>query len=69
MKEIEGCAHLYIKNGKPVRLITHLSELPKDGIAHLKGDKIYSDDEFKESHPQDISEFSIADPGIIISDF
>lgn len=69
MKEIEGCAHLYIKNGKPTKLITHLSELPEDGVVHLKGSKIYSDIEFKESHPHDISELDIKENGIIISDY
>jgi len=69
MKEIKGCAHLYMQNGKPIRLITHLSKLPKNGVVHLKGSKIYSDNEFKSSHPQDTSEFTITDSGIIISDF
>lgn len=69
MKEIEGCAHLYMKDGKPVRIITHLSELPENGVVHLKGSKIYSNDEFKSSHPQDESEFGVKDEGIIISDF
>lgn len=69
MKEIKGCAHLYFKNGKPIRLITHLSDVPKDGVIHLKGRKMYDDEEFKKSHPQDISEFNITENGIIISDF
>lgn len=69
MKEIEGCAHLYMKNGEPVRLITHLSELPKDGVVHLKGSKMYSNKEFKNSHPQDVSEFGVTEEGIILSDF
>lgn len=68
-KEIEGCAHLYFESGRPTKLITHLSELPKDGVVHLKGSKIYTDEEFKESHPQDVSEFEIKEKGIIISDF
>lgn len=49
MKKIKGCAHLYFKNGKPIRLITHLSDTPKDGVVHLKSSKMYSDEEFKES--------------------
>lgn len=69
MKEIKGCAHLYFKNGQPARLITHLEELPLDGVVHLKGDKIYSETEFKNSHPQDVSEFDVKDFGIVISDY
>lgn len=68
-KEIEGCAHLYFENGRPIRLITHLSDIPTDGVVHLKGSKIYTEEEFKESHPQDITEFEIREQGIIISDF
>jgi hypothetical protein len=33
--------------------ITHLNNLPKNGVVHLKGDKIYSIKEFKESHKRD----------------
>jgi len=69
MKEIKGCAHLYMKDGKPVRLITHLSDILENGVVHLKGSRIYSDEEFKQSHPQDVSEFEIEESGIIISDF
>jgi len=69
MKEINGCAHLYFEDGKPTKLITHLSELPKNGVIHLKSDKIYSDEEFKKSHPQDIAEFDIENNGIVISDY
>lgn len=69
MKEIKGCVHLYMKDGKPVRVVTHLEELPENGVVHLKSGKIFSDKEFKASHPQDVEEFELQDEGIIISDF
>ena len=69
MKQIKGCAHLYIKDGKPIRLITHLEEFPQNGVVHLNNGKIYSNEEFKESHPQDVSEFEVREEGILISDF
>jgi hypothetical protein len=53
VKEIEGCTHLIIHNGKVVNVFTHLSKIPKNGVVHLKGDKIYSIKEFKASHKRD----------------
>lgn len=52
-KEVKGCVHLIIKNGKVINVFTHLNKIPKNGVIHLKGDKIYSIKEFKESHPRD----------------
>ncbi len=68
-KEIEGCVHLIIKDGKVVNVFTHLSELPKDGVVHLKGHKIYSFEEFKKSHPLDHDELNKKDERVIISTF
>lgn len=53
MKEVKGCTHLIVKNGKIVNVFTHLNNLPKNGVVHLKGDKIYTFKEFKENHPRD----------------
>jgi DUF917 family protein len=53
VKNIEGCTHLIIRNGKIVNIFTHLNRLPKNGVVHLKGDKIYSFKEFKISHKND----------------
>ncbi|MFA5777402.1 MAG: hypothetical protein WC906_03115 [Parcubacteria group bacterium] len=69
MKKIKGCVHLIVRNGKIEKVITHLSELPKNGIVHLKGDKTYSFTEFKKSHPNDDEELKMKKKGIIISDF
>lgn len=68
-KKVEGCTHLIIRNGKIVNVVTHLSALPENGVVHLKGDKIYTFDEFKESHINDHSELEIEEEGIIISDY
>lgn len=54
--KIKGCVHLVVKNKKIISVITHLNKIPKNGIIHLKGDKIYSVEEFEKSHPRDHSE-------------
>lgn len=53
VKKIDGCTHLILKNGKIINVFTHLKKLPKNGVVHLKDGKIYSIEEFKESHPRD----------------
>ena len=68
-KKVKGCVHLIIKNGKIVNAFTHLSNLPKNGVVHLEGDKIYSMDEFKKSHPNDHSELKEHRTKIVIGDF
>lgn len=52
-KKIKGCTHLIIRNGKIVNVFTHLSDFPKNGVIHLKGDKIYSIEGFKKTHSRD----------------
>lgn len=68
-KQIDGCTHLIIRDGKVINVITHLSDLPENGVVHLKGDKIYTFDEFKESHIHDHDELIPNDELIIISDY
>jgi len=68
-KKVKGCTHLIIKNGKVINIYTHLSKVPKNGVIHLKGDKIYTIQEFKKSHPYDHSELKPKKEKIIISDF
>lgn len=68
-KEVKGCTHLIIREGKIVNVITHLSNLPKNGVVHLKGDKIYTFDEFRKSHSNDHDELLIKEEGIVISDY
>ncbi|HDL02407.1 MAG TPA: hypothetical protein ENH20_01070 [Candidatus Pacearchaeota archaeon] len=53
VKKVEGCTHLIIKNGEVVNVFTHLNKLPRNGVVHLKGDKVYSIKEFKKSHKRD----------------
>jgi hypothetical protein len=67
-KEVKGCTHLIIREGKIVNVITHLSNLPKNGVVHLKGDKVYTFDEFKTSHVNDHDEL-LMEEGIVISDY
>ena len=68
-KQIDGCTHLIVRDGKVVNVITHLSDLPKNGVVHLKGDKIYTFDEFKKSHVHDHDELIPNDELVIISDY
>lgn len=68
-KKVDGCTHLIIRDGKIVNVIIHLSDLPKNGVVHLKGDKIYTYDEFKKSHVHDHDELIQKEPQVIISDY
>lgn len=68
-KKVKGCTHIIIKNGNIMNIYTHLSKIPKNGVIHLKGDKIYSIKEFKKSHPHDHSELKPKREKIILSDF
>lgn len=68
-KEIEGCTHLIVRNGKIVNIFTHLSKIPKNGVIHLKGDKIYSIEEFKKSHKNNHNELKRNKKLINISQF
>ena len=68
-KKIYGCTHLIVRDGKIVNVITHLSYLPKNGVVHLKGDKLYTYKEFKKSHIHDHDELIPKKPQIIISDY
>lgn len=52
-KKIKGCVHLVFKKGKITNIVTHLDKIPKNGVIHAKGDKIYSIEEFKKSHKRD----------------
>lgn len=68
-KKIKGCTHLIIKDGKIINIFTHVSELPINGVVHLKADKIYSYSEFKKSHIHDHDELKAKKQKIIISDY
>lgn len=69
VKQVKGCTHLIIRNNKIVNVFTHLDKLPKNGIVHLKGDKIYSFKEFKDCHPLDHKELKPRKEKVIISTF
>ena len=69
VKNIKGCVHLVIKNRKVVNVFTHLNKIPNNGVIHLKGDKIYSTEEFKKSHKNDLAELKKHKLKIVISDF
>lgn len=56
MKRIKGCTHLIVNKGKIINVFTHLNNFPVNGVIHLKGDKIYSVEEFKKSHSKDHKE-------------
>lgn len=56
MKKVNGCTHLIINKGKITNVFTHLNIFPVNGVIHLKGDKIYSFEEFKKTHSKDHKE-------------
>ena len=60
-EKIEGCTHLILRDGKIVHVVTHLTHLPQNGVVHLKGDKIYTFDEFMTSHIHDHEELLPSD--------
>ena len=68
-KKIEGCVHLKVKNGRVVNVFTHLKKMPQNGIVHLKGDKIYTFNEFKKAHPFDQSELKNQKKKIVVSGY
>ena len=56
----KGCVHIHIKNGKTANIFSHLSGYPEDCVIHLKPDAVMTREEFKKSHPDDISELNTA---------
>ncbi len=68
-KKIEGCVHIIMRDGVPVNVFTHINKLPRNGVVHLRADKIYTFDEFKKSHTHDHKELSTKRKKIIISDY
>jgi hypothetical protein len=68
-KKVDGCVHLIFKDGQVVNVFTHLSKLPKNGVVHLKGDKIYTIEEFKKSHPRDHHELKKHKKKVNIGEF
>ncbi len=68
-KEVKGCVHLIFKKGQIVNIFTHLNKSPKNGVVHLKGDKIYTIEEFKNSHPRDHHELKKHKNKINIGEF
>ena len=69
MKKVKGCTHLIIKRGKIAKVVTHLNKIPKEGVIHLKGDEIYTINEFKKNHPKDSEELKVGKSKIIIGEF
>ncbi|MBU0466577.1 MAG: hypothetical protein KJ718_02150 [Nanoarchaeota archaeon] len=69
VKKVDGCVHIVMRKGKVVNVFTHLNELPKDGVVHLKGHKILSFKEFKKSHPIDHGELVPKKKKVVISSF
>jgi hypothetical protein len=68
-EKIEGCAHIIFKDGKPVNVFTHINKTPKNGVVHLKGDKIYTIEGFKKSHIFDKDELKGNKEKIVICEY
>ena len=56
----DGCVHVHVKNGVVVNILAHLTDLPRNGVIHLVPECTLSEDEFRETHPNDIDESRIA---------
>jgi hypothetical protein len=53
---IEGCVHIYVKNGKIINAFSYLMNLPDNCIIHLSPNAVFhTEEEFKKAHPYDIS--------------
>ena len=56
----KGCVHVQVRNGVVVNILAHLTDLPRNGVVHLVPECTLSEDEFVETHPNDVDELSIA---------
>lgn len=55
--EVDGCFHLRIENFKIKNAFSHMTGLfPENCVIHLKPEKVFTDEEFKKSHPKDSNE-------------
>lgn len=61
----EGCVHIHVKNGKISNIFSHISEIPNNGVIHLKPEMDLTLKEFKESHPFDENELYVEFEGRI----
>ena len=49
--EIEGCVHIYVKNGELINAFSHLTKFPENCIIHLSPDAVFhTEEEFKKDH-------------------
>lgn len=62
---IEGCVHIHMKDGEIKNVFCHLSNIPINGVIHMKPEQILTEDEFKVSHHQDRKELTIDRDGEI----
>ena len=56
----KGCVHVHVKNGVVVNVFAHLADLPRNRVIHLVTECTLSEEEFRETHPNDIDELNIA---------
>ena len=61
----EGCVHVHIENGVIKNIFCHLSNLPENGVIHLKPEYNLTNQEFQESHPYDSNELLVSGEGVI----
>jgi hypothetical protein len=51
MMNIEGCVHIYVKNGKMINAFSHLTNIPENCIIHLSPDAVFfTEEEFEQDH-------------------
>ena len=62
---IKGCFHIHIEDGVMKNVFSHMDNFPKNCVIHMLPEKIYTYDEFKESHYFDKDELLVPHSGQI----
>ena len=62
---IRGCFHIHIENGVMKNVFSHMDNFPKNCVIHMLPEKIYTNEEFEESHDFDKDELLVPHSGQI----
>ena len=63
--DINGCFHIHVENGKIKNVFSHMDDFPKNCVIHMLPEKVYTYEEFEESHDFDKDELQIPHLGKI----
>ena len=62
---IRGCFHIHIENGEMKNVFSHMDNFPKNCVIHMLPEKVYTYEEFEESHDFDKDELQVPHSGQI----